>query len=296
MKNKKSWKVASLLVALCLLTTCVVGTTLAKYTTTNNAADTAHVAKWGVTVSASGTLFGKNYGKNTSTVASDSIIAETHADINVKSTDKVVAPGTKNDVGLKLSVTGTPEVTVKLTAEGTEVSDVFLAAGEYGVMVKAEGVNAATDISGYYTLEAETYTLNGTTAYDGTKTYYQLTDSVTVVAAYYPIQWTVDGNDELSGKNLEEITTALVDKYNNKEFAAGTDLSTKDLTVTLKWAWTYHVDDEKDKADTILGNLIAAENTVVKKQTDATYKKPTVVDDYKLTAKFTFKLTATQVD
>ena len=97
MKNKKSWKVASLLVALCLLTTCVVGTTLAKYTTTNNAADTAHVAKWGVTVSASGTLFGKNYGKNTSTVASDSIIAETHADINVKSTDKVVAPGTMTE-------------------------------------------------------------------------------------------------------------------------------------------------------------------------------------------------------
>lgn len=295
MKNKKSWKVASLLVALCLLTTCVVGTTLAKYTTTNNAADKARVAKWGVTVSASGTLFGKNYGKNTSTVASDSIIAETHADINVKGTDKVVAPGTKNDVGLKLSVTGTPEVTVKLTAEGTAVSDVFLAAGEYGVMVKAEGVNAATDISGYYTLEAETYTLNGATAYDGTKTYYQLTDSVTVAAAYYPIQWTVDGDDELNGKNLEEITTALVGKYNNKEFAAGTDLSTKGLTVTLKWAWTYHVDDEKDKADTILGNLIA-ENTVVKKQTEGTYKKPTEVDDYELTAKFNFKLTATQVD
>lgn len=295
MKNKKSWKVASLLVALCLLTTCVVGTTLAKYTTTNNAADTARVAKWGVTVSASGTLFGKNYGKNTSTVASDSIIAETHADINVKGTDKVVAPGTKNDAGLKLSVTGTPEVAVKLTAEGTAVSDVFLAAGEYGVMVKAEGVNAATDISGYYTLEAETYTLNGATAYDGTKTYYQLTDSVTVAAAYYPIQWTVDGDDGLNGKNLEEITRALVDKYNNKEFAAGTDLSTKGLTVTLKWAWTYHVDDEKDKADTILGNLIA-ENTVVKKQTEGTYKKPTEVDDYKLTAKFIFKLTATQVD
>lgn len=295
MKNKKSWKVASLLVALCLLTTCVVGTTLAKYTTTNNAADTARVAKWGVTVSASGTLFGKNYGKNTSTVASDSIIAETHADINVKGIDKVVAPGTKNDVGLKLSVTGTPEVAVKLTAEGTAVSDVFLAAGEYGVMVKAEGVNAATDISGYYTLEAETYTLNGATAYDGTKTYYQLTDSVTVAAAYYPIQWTVDGDDGLNGKNLEEITTALVGKYNNKEFAAGTDLSTKGLTVTLKWAWTYHVDDEKDKADTILGNLIA-ENTVVKKQTEGTYKKPTEVDDYKLTAKFIFKLTATQVD
>lgn len=294
MKNKKSWKVASLLVALCLLTTCVVGTTLAKYTTTNNAADTARVAKWGVTVSASGTLFGKNYGKNTSTVASDSIIAETHADINVKGTDKVVAPGTKNDVGLKLSVTGTPEVTVKLTAEDTAVSDVFLAAGEYGVMVKAEGVNAATDISGYYTLEEDTYTLNGTTAYDGTKTYYQLTDSVTVDAAYYPIHWTVDGYDELNGKNLEEITTALVGKYNNKEFVAGTDLSTQGLTVTLKWAWTYHADDEKDKADTILGNLIA-ENTVVKKQTEGTYKKPTEVD-YKLTATFNFKLTATQVD
>ena len=295
MKNKKSWKVASLLVALCLLTTCVVGTTLAKYTTTNNAADTARVAKWGVTVSASGTLFGKNYGKNTSTVASDSIIAETHADINVKGTDKVVAPGTKNDVGLKLSVTGTPEVAVKLTAEGTDVSDVFLAAGEYGVMVKAEGVNAATDISGYYTLEAETYTLNGAAAYDGTKTYYQLTDSVNVTAAYYPIQWTVEGYNELNGKNLEEITTALVGKYNNKEFAAGTDLSTQGLTVTLKWAWTYHVNDDKDKADTILGNLIA-ENTVVKKQTEGKYKKPTEVDDYKLTAKFIFKLTATQVD
>mgnify|MGYP002508629535 CR=1 FL=1 len=51
----------AMLLVLVLMTSCFVGGTFAKYTTADSASDTARVAKWGITVSTSGTLFGKFY-------------------------------------------------------------------------------------------------------------------------------------------------------------------------------------------------------------------------------------------
>ena len=59
MKKNRFIKLASGLLVLCLMTTCVIGATLAKYTTAGSGADTARVAKWGVTVSASGSLLAR---------------------------------------------------------------------------------------------------------------------------------------------------------------------------------------------------------------------------------------------
>ena len=47
MKNK-FFKVASLMIMLCLISTCAIGTTFAKYVTGDTATDSARVAKWGV--------------------------------------------------------------------------------------------------------------------------------------------------------------------------------------------------------------------------------------------------------
>ena len=57
MKNSKLFKAAGTLMALTLITTCFVGGTFAKYTTTGGGNDSARVAKFGVTISASTDTF-----------------------------------------------------------------------------------------------------------------------------------------------------------------------------------------------------------------------------------------------
>ena len=52
MKKNRFIKLASGLLVLCLMTTCVIGATLAKYTTATDTQDSARVAKWGVRISA----------------------------------------------------------------------------------------------------------------------------------------------------------------------------------------------------------------------------------------------------
>mgnify|MGYP004725397293 CR=1 FL=1 len=108
-KNGKTLRVAGLLLALVLVTSCFVGGTFAKYTTSDGGTDTARVAKFGVTVQGwghEGTVFKKVYASDTASYTADTVI----------STEKVVAPGTKSEEGgiLMTRVTGTPEVAVNV--------------------------------------------------------------------------------------------------------------------------------------------------------------------------------------
>lgn len=108
-------RVAGLLLALVLVTSCFVGGTFAKYVTHGGGSDVARVAKFGVVVTGSGdeAVFATKYeeGANTpiSTTGTVSVAAG-----NGK--DHVVAPGTKSadDGILMTTVTGTPEVKVKV--------------------------------------------------------------------------------------------------------------------------------------------------------------------------------------
>ena len=183
-------KIAAVVFTLCLITTCGISTTLAKYTTSSSASDTARVAKWGVEVSTSGTMFGKAYGANNAGAYADRIVAETSASVDTAGSDKIVAPGTKNDTGIQIKIKGQPEVAFGISASGTVNSEIFLANGEYAVMVEAKGINAATDFAAkkLYTLAGTTYTR--ATAFDATATYYELTNYAKVVGRYNPIFWT----------------------------------------------------------------------------------------------------------
>ena len=49
MKKSKTMRAASFLLVLTLMTSCFVGSTFAKYTTTATGTDTARVARWGFT-------------------------------------------------------------------------------------------------------------------------------------------------------------------------------------------------------------------------------------------------------
>ncbi len=117
MKKNKMMRVASGVAVLTLLTTCAISGTFAKYTTGSSASDTARVAKFGVTVTASdASMFSKSYDTENGTVVS---------------TEQVVAPGTKNETGLTFTVAGESEVAVRLDFAMTVDKDVSVKAGSY---------------------------------------------------------------------------------------------------------------------------------------------------------------------
>ena len=119
MKKTKLMRAALLLLVLTLVTSCFVGGTFAKYTTSAEGSDTARVAKWGVTVTATGETFAKAYD----------------SDVDIKTVisadaSKVVAPGTKGNM-VGMTITGTPEVAVRVNyaanfkVDGWTVGDKF---------------------------------------------------------------------------------------------------------------------------------------------------------------------------
>ena len=122
MKKNRFLKVACAMVILCLITTCAVSTTFAKYTTGGSASDEARVAKWGVEVTMDADpAFANEYSKTTNviTVKSDN------------GDEVVVAPGTSSSEvagGLKFAITGTPEVAVDITIDFNWTKDVYLRA------------------------------------------------------------------------------------------------------------------------------------------------------------------------
>ena len=101
--------VAVLAVAM-MFTMCFVGGTFAKYTSSATGTDSATVAKWGVTVTGTADTFDKEYAKNDNsfTLAANTVV----------STEDVVAPGTSGTMAA-FSITGTPEVAVRVAFTGT---------------------------------------------------------------------------------------------------------------------------------------------------------------------------------
>lgn len=308
MKKNVFLKLASALLVLCLASTCAIGTTFAKYTTADSAADTARVAKWGMVVSTSGTLFGKYYAAHSATDA-DKIVANVAYSVDTSDGAKIVAPGTKNDTGFQVLVNGDPEVAYDVLADngtGTTMEDIWLKAGNYGVMVLAHGINPATDFSGndiYKSEDAQNFTRVTTwEALTGSYKYYRLHDVATTATDYYPIVWTVAKIGTAPDLTNTHLATADGTAGIAKEIANNlTALSGKandeiNFGYTLTWEWKFS--DGNDALDTILGNLSAADaDQVVVKTTDsgATYAK-VAASDYNLDINFELNVTVNQVD
>ncbi len=111
---KKNWtmRVALLIVALSLITSCFVSGTFAKYVTSGSSTDNARVAKFGVTVIGSSDLFATTYAKDDTTFTLSANSVES------SNSDKLVAPGTTGSLS-KFALTGTPEVAVRVTYDVT---------------------------------------------------------------------------------------------------------------------------------------------------------------------------------
>lgn len=300
MKNR-FLRLASGLFVLCLITTSVISGTYAKYVTGDNGNDTARVAKWGVELSTSGTLFGTDYAATDAGETADSIVVNS---TNVASAedDNIVAPGTKNNKGFQVKLTGKPEVAYKVTAETTNGTnqDIYLKAGSYGIMIEAYGINADTDFDAkaLYTLDAGTYTKAA--GFTAGKTYYALQDDCNFAEDYYPLAWTLTALDNSETSfglttgtytKTSDIANAIVTALNNKPFDANEKV---DVSYTITWEWSFE-GNSNDGADTILGN-IAAGKTVVK-TTDAGASYVAVeTADYSLNVGFDIAVAVTQVN
>lgn len=292
MKNKYL-RIASILLVLCLITTCAISSTFAKYATGDSGSDTARVAKWGVEISTSGTLFGSDYDANSVVDNADSIVARASTNVSASDGAKVVAPGTKNFTGFQVKVTGQPEVAYELdaTTDAAINEDIFLAAGTYGVMVEVSGVNAATDMTNLYKKEGDNYVAAG--AYVADTTYYALHDACDLAADYLPVVWSVanSGADsvaiDVTSQKLDTIADNLVNAI--KDIAKDANKAV-DLSYTLTWEWAI---ENNNAADTILGNIAAGKAVVV---LDGTTYKPVTTDNYNLEVAFTIEVSAVQVN
>ena len=109
---RKNWtmRAAGLMLALVLITSCFVGGTFAKYTTAATGNDSARVAKFGVTITANGNMFAKEYDEG---VTAKTVISDGTDDKNL------VAPGTKGNM-VSMTLTGKPEVAVKVSYDATD--------------------------------------------------------------------------------------------------------------------------------------------------------------------------------
>lgn len=219
---KKNWTMRAgvLMVALTMITSCFVGGTFAKYTTSKDGSDSARVAKFGVTVTGTGTTFAKEYNADDST----------YTGVTVQSTENVVAPGTKGDMAA-FTLSGTPEVAVKVTYEATEF-----------------------DLGDNWAVPAATTEDTEETVDD---------DEVTATEYYRPPEIKV-GADTLKGSDYQStdaFETAVKEKIAaySKTYAPGTDLSTKgDDKLAVSWSWAF--EDNDDVKDTYLGDQAASDN------------------------------------
>lgn len=289
MRKNKAMRAAGVLFIATMLTTCLTAGTLAKYTTGDSAGDSARVAKFGVQIVANGSLFGPEYkdkdGGNTP------VFTATGNSITVDAIDKenVVAPGTKNDNGLGFAVTGKPEVDVKLDLE-IKTENVFLAKGEYGVMVqKPEGAVTEDNFSNlnetFYTktVDGENVTFAKAESFAANTTYYVLSDvNVKTDADYFPVVYALSGDTSEAGttaadsakavakkiaKQFDATATATADDSNagkytltaSKTVKANTDIagaSSLNLdSEKITWAWAFEKADGTDNEKAAVDNM-----------------------------------------
>ena len=208
MKNK-TMRIATVLLALTLVTSCFVGGTFAKYVTgAEDVTDSARVAKFGVTVTATAEdLFSDSYKdaatEYTANEENDSITVQA----SVETTD-IFAPGTNGSAANAIVVTGTPEV---------DVSVDYTATVDFTGWTDAEGnfycpleftVNGSVVEKGK---DAAAYAANLKTAIEGlskdydTNTVLEEEENNTVAIAW---KWDFEGNDDTKDTYLGEQAAA----------------------------------------------------------------------------------------
>ena len=209
MRKNRTMRVAALLLALTLITSCFVGGTFAKYTTSTTGGDSARVAYWGFDQAA--------------TTSIDMFDGE-YSGVKSSNTDNVVAPGTSKTTTFAFGYTPKAETFNALTAgaiAAPEVAYTFTVnatiTGDYDALdanpnfkwTLQKGTETATQYSSVADLIAAVKALSGDNS--GTKTYAPgtLPTAFTSADEVYTIGWTwlFETADDGNSENGSEMAT-----------------------------------------------------------------------------------------
>ena len=127
--NKKTFRIAGLLLILCLISAAILSGTFAKYTSTFAGEDTALVAKWDLEMKAGG----KEFSVSPDSVADLDLFEHAYNKNIVAGTgyDKIIAPGV--DGKFVLSMTNNSDVAADIVFDITKTDDSANVPMEYSV-------------------------------------------------------------------------------------------------------------------------------------------------------------------
>ena len=230
MKKNVMLKIASVLMIAVLLTTCAISSTFAKYVTVGEASSSqARVAKWGVEVTTD--ITGLFLDKYDTTAGNEVFKAEGTF---------LVAPGTTNYVDLNSSVSGTPEVSVKVMTDAEiTLTGWTIDSGVYCPLVFVID-DQAYAINDDESLTAYADRIEGIIETKATKEFKANTDLAGATAADVKIEWKWDYEDSTavdsegnpliqSEKDIKDTKLAAIDslvKVEIKQTVVQTDTYT----------------------------------------------------------------------
>lgn len=207
MKKNTMMRVASVLLVAVLLSTCVISSTFAKYTTQVSSSDSARVAKWGF---------------NTASINFENLFASSYTNVS-NGTDEqaIIAPGTSGEVTFKFenAIDGTPEVAYTFVVD-TNDSACAEAIQKNANITWALAKTSEKDSATY---GSWTQLITAIENLDQNKTY--AADEIPeMVDTEYTIlwKWTYENNDDGNDN----------DNFNDTDL--GNTAVTNDLVVTLK--------------------------------------------------------------
>ena len=117
MKKNIALRLASGLMLSCLLSTCVISGTFAKYTSSSTGSDTAHVAKWDIKLK--DTAMEETFTFDLFNTIKDSNGTDTETDIKIFD-GTIIAPGTSGSFEINLK--NDSEVTAQYAIDFTEIN------------------------------------------------------------------------------------------------------------------------------------------------------------------------------
>ena len=217
MKNK-FMRIAAVMLMLCLVTTCAISGTFAKYTTQETGTDTARVAQWGVNIDVDNfKLFAKEYEK------AEGSFTGTYS-VSSSDDDNLLAPGTSGTFA-EIAISGTPEVAVAVKVASTvTISDNWMVDGDfYCPLVVTVGT---TEIKGTTYDDAADFKAAIETAINGYSKDFAPKTDLSTIDANFDISWAwefagEDANDTKLGDKAvaEDLTftialTITVDQLN----------------------------------------------------------------------------------
>ena len=196
MKKNLALRIASGLMLSCLLTSCVISGTFAKYTTANTGSDSARVAKFGVEITANGNMFAESYD------ATDDAKTVISSEVDTN----VIAPGTEGEL-TAMTISGKPEVSVNVSYDAELTLANWAVGGAYYCPITIT-VDSDPIYGMDYDSMADFEAAVEAAIEANTKDYTPNTEMSTASAPTVTWAWAFEGTD---GKQTNEKDTALGD-------------------------------------------------------------------------------------